>query len=186
MTYRNLEDISFCQSVRKWAIGGFNAKMNLPANVFQARVAHQCAREQPGFGKNLEAVANAENQTAAGSEALNCLHDWRKAGNRPSPQVVAVGKPSRNQHCVDAAQIFRVVPQKRHGLVSYFGNHIKGVVVAVGTRKDEYSKPHASRVSVSERNGRIFLKALVTSMCTAVMPPPFFARQGLPFRIDSG
>jgi len=34
-------------------------------------------------------------------------------------------------------QIFAVVPKKGDGLMSHFGNHVVGVVVAVGAGKDK-------------------------------------------------
>ena len=63
--------------------------MNLLADVFEPGIAHQRAGQQAGLGQNLEAVADAQHQAAAGgkplappaSPAKNA--QWRRcAGNR--------------------------------------------------------------------------------------------------------
>ena len=48
-----------------------SAEMDLLADVFEAGVAHERTGEQAGFGENLEAVADAQDQAASGGEALD-------------------------------------------------------------------------------------------------------------------
>jgi hypothetical protein len=66
--------------------------MNLLADVLEAGVAHERAGQQAGLGEDLEAVADAEDQAAAGGKPLDRLHDRRKAGDGAGAQVIAVGK----------------------------------------------------------------------------------------------
>ena len=75
-------------------------------------VAHQRARQQSRLGQNLESIADAQHQPAAGRKTLHRLHHRREARNRARAQVVAVGKSARNQHRVHAVQILAVMPEE--------------------------------------------------------------------------
>ena len=68
----NLQDLAFAQQVGEWTIGGFDAQMNLLADVFQAGVAHECAGQQTALRQNLKSVADAQHQP---TEAANLLTD---------------------------------------------------------------------------------------------------------------
>ena len=62
--------------------------------------------EQARFGENLEAVADAEHQSAAGGKPLNRLHYGGESGNCPGSEVIAIGESAGHEHRIDAAQIF--------------------------------------------------------------------------------
>jgi hypothetical protein len=148
-----LKYISGGELVGKWTIGGFNPKVNLPADVFESGVAHQGAGQQAGFSQNLKPVANAEHQPAAGRKALNCLHYRRKTRNCPGAQVVAVGKSAGYQNRIHSGKIFRVMPKKRDWLFGHLGNYVESIMVAIGTGKDQDTKFHECRVTVSMAGG---------------------------------
>ena len=149
----HLQHVALFQALGEGAVGRFHAQVDLLADVLEAGIAHQSAGQQSGFGQNLEAVADAQHQSAACGKLLHRTHHRREAGDGPGAQVVAVGKAAGNQHGVDALQVLGVVPEKGDGLMSHFGNHVIGVVVAVGAGKDENPKFHASRLSALPERG---------------------------------
>src|SRR5581483_10088181 len=65
------------------------------------------------------------------------------------PQVVAVGKPTWNQHRVHALQIFGIVPEKGYRLMSELSNYMERIVITVRAGRDEYAKLHVARLSAS-------------------------------------
>jgi len=144
----NLQDFTLYELVGEGAVCGFDAEMDLLADVLEAGVAHERAGEQAGFREDLEAVADAEDQAATVGEALDRLHDGREAGDGAGAQVIAVGKAAGDEDSVDAAKVFRVVPEEGDGLMGDFGDHIVGIVIAVGTGKDQDPEFHDSRVAV--------------------------------------
>ena len=127
----DLQHFTLLQLVGEGAVGGFDAQMDLFADVLEAGVAHERAGEQAGLGEDLEAVADAENEAAVAGEALDGLHDGREAGNGAGAQVVAVGESAGDEDGVDAAEVFGIVPEKADGLLGDFGDHVIGIVVAV-------------------------------------------------------
>src|ERR1035438_2730123 len=149
----NLQHLTLDELVGEGTICGFNAQVNLLADVFEAGVPHQRAGQQSGFGKDLEAVADAQHQSAAGSKPLHRLHDGRKPRDGAGAKVISVGEASRNQDGIDAGQILGIVPKECYGLVSHFSDDVERVVVAIGTRKDENPEFHDSRLSASKRGG---------------------------------
>jgi hypothetical protein len=119
--------------------------------MYLTRVAHQCARQQTRLGEDLEAIADSQHQPAARGKPLHRLHDRRKMRNGAGAQVIAVGKPARNQHRVHALEILAVVPKKGDWLVRDLGDHVVGVMVAVRSGENQHSKFHAFRVSAWRR-----------------------------------
>jgi hypothetical protein len=161
----NLQDIADGQLAGEWAIGRFDAEVNLLADVFKAGVAHERAGQEACFGQDLKAVADTEHQPTTGSKALDGLHDRGKTRNGAGAQVVAESKPAWNQYSIHASQIFRIVPEEGDRLLCHFGNYVECVVVTVGTGKDQDPEFHTSRVSVSREDNVIFLITLVVLWC---------------------
>ncbi len=67
------------------------------ADEFQVGVAHQDARQQPGFAQDLEAVADAQHQSAARRMGPHRIHDRRPARDGAAAQIIAIGKAA-GQH----------------------------------------------------------------------------------------
>jgi hypothetical protein len=72
-----------------------NAQRHVAADEGERLVRAQGAREQPCLAEHLEAVADAEHETALGGEVGDPSHRGREAGDRARPQVVAVREASR-------------------------------------------------------------------------------------------
>ena len=52
------------------------------------------------FAKDLKTVANAKNEAAIVRKRHNCLHYWRKTGNRAAPQIVTITESTGQNHAV--------------------------------------------------------------------------------------
>ena len=63
-------------------------------------VAHEDAGKETGFAEHLEAVADAQHETAVGGEAGYGGHDWGEAGDGPGAEVVAVGEAAGKDYAV--------------------------------------------------------------------------------------
>ena len=116
----------------------------MAADEAQAAVAHHGAGEQASFAENLEAVANAENETAAVGEFLDRLHHRREARDGAGAQIIAVGKSAGQDNDVAVREVLRLVPDECDGLLEDVSDGVKGVVVAVGRGKNNDSEFHAA------------------------------------------
>ena len=84
----------------------------------------QRAREQPGLGEHLEAVADADDRAAGRGELGDRVHHRREPGDRAGAQVVAVGEAAGHDHRVDAAHgrvgvAERARPRRRAASTAY-------------------------------------------------------------------
>ena len=79
-------------------------------------VAHQHARQEPGFAQNLEAVADAEHQPAARGVVVDRLHDRGARGDRAAAQIVAVGESARQDDEIHPRRQLQT-HQGVHGLI---------------------------------------------------------------------
>jgi hypothetical protein len=99
-----------------------------------AFIPQQDTGQQTSFAEDLEAIAYPEYKTTPGSKICYRLHDGRKPGDSPCPQVIAEGKSSRQDDTIaqsEACQIRIFVP-KAHGVLSeYRTQNVHHVVVAI-------------------------------------------------------
>lgn len=130
--------------IGEWSIGSFHANKNVFTNEVQVPVADQSSGKQSGFTKNLEPVANAQDESAAFGKLLNRIHHRREAGECASAQVIAVRKPARNNQSVIAGETGIPVPDEVHGLAHVFRDHVVGIVIAIRAGKNYNSKLQAS------------------------------------------
>ena len=82
---RNFEHFALGQLLGVRRVGALDANVDGLADVLQSSVAHERARQQPGFAKNLKAVADAQDESAVGG-GLGDAEDFtvvnpRMAGN---------------------------------------------------------------------------------------------------------
>ena len=114
----------------------FNPQMLHPADKAQIGIAHQDAGQQARFDQNLEAVADAEHQTAARGMGAHRIHDRRTSGNRAAAQIVAIGKSARQHDQIGALrQIMIGMPHRRRSLAGRLRQSLDHILLAVGTGK---------------------------------------------------
>src|SRR5438552_17594232 len=116
--------------------------MHRLANVLQAGIAHESARQQPRLAQNLKSIANSEDDSAAISKLLHRLHHGRELSDGAGAEVVAISKSAGHDHCVAVFQIMRLMPQKSDWLLQYLLNSPVGVVIAIRARENDYAKFH--------------------------------------------
>jgi len=116
--------------------------VHVAADEAETGVAHHGAGEEAGFEKDLEAVADAEDEAAVFCEFGDGIHDRRKASDGAGAEIVAVGKAAGEDDGVAAVEVFRLVPDEFDGLLEDVADGVEGVVVAVGPGKDYDSEFH--------------------------------------------
>src|SRR5207248_5032293 len=112
------------------------------AAELQAVVADQRARQQARLAEDLEAVADAPDETAPGGELAHPFHHGREARDRAGAQVVAVAEAPGQHHAVDAVQVRLLVPQVAQLGAQDVLDHVAAVAVRPGAREDHDSEPH--------------------------------------------
>ena len=146
----DFEDLAGLQVLGEGCLVGFDAQVDLLADVFEAGIAHECAGEQTGFAKDLKAVADAENQAAGGSELLDRLHNGSEVSDGAGAEVVAVGEAAGNNDGIAVFEVFGLMPQEGGRLTGNFGDSVVSVVIAIGSGKDEDAEFHGSRLAACE------------------------------------
>ena len=98
----NPQDFTVLAGVGEWCVGVFHAQVDKFTDVLQSRVAHERAGKQAGFAENLEAIADADNQSASNGKFSDLLHDGRKLGDGARTQIVTIGKSAGHNNGVTA------------------------------------------------------------------------------------
>ena len=73
----------------------------------------------------------------AAANVCHLLHDRREARDRAGAQVVAVREPARQDHGVGALEARVLVPDELGVLPEHVLGGVVGVVIAVGSGKDD-------------------------------------------------
>ncbi len=120
--------------------------MHVLADEFTRSVAQQCARNQAGFGQNLESVAHSKDVAASVGMLNNLLHDGRKTGNGARTKVVPVRKSAREHDHVNPLKVAFFMP-KAYGFAAHaLSEGLDHVLVAIRTRKSYNTEFHAAKV----------------------------------------
>ena len=82
MCDRHADDLTRIVTARERRIGALDPQMNILANEFQPRIAHEHAGQESSFAKDLKAVADAEHEAAFGGEIAHRIHHRRARCDR--------------------------------------------------------------------------------------------------------
>ena len=123
-------------------VGALYAQVHGMADEAQPPVAAQGPVKQVGFGKDLEAVADAQHQASGSGKGCHFLHDGAEAGHRAGAQVVTVGEPAGQDDAVGVFEIVVLVPEVVRVGFGKAGEDVTGVVVAVGAGKHHDAETH--------------------------------------------
>ena len=88
-------------TVREKRIGHLDPRRHHVADKMQRPVPNQRARQQTDLAKNLEPVANTDDQRSASRRVYHALHDGRKSGDGAAAEIIAVGKSARQHDRVE-------------------------------------------------------------------------------------
>src|SRR6266511_2596481 len=111
------------------------------------RVSHQRAGKQADLGEDLESVADAENESAAGGVTPDRLHDRSEFRERAGAEIVAIREPAGDDDAVDAFEVGVFVPEHFRFRAEEVARDVERVVIAVGTGQNDDAEFH-SRFSV--------------------------------------
>ena len=150
---RHLEDLAGTQRPRERRLDVVDHHVRRLAAVLQTLVAHQRARQQARFAKDLEAVARAEHEPTAREELGQRLHHRRAAGHGARAQVVAVREAAGQDDAVEVVEIPIPVPHVLDRLPDDFRDDVVEVAVAPRARKHDDAESHVGGFLLSVCRG---------------------------------
>ena len=107
----------------------------------QVAVADERAGQQAGFGEDLKAVADAEDEAAVVGELFHGLHHGAEPRDRAAAQVIAVAEAAGHDDAVGVAERGVLVPDEARGMAEV-PHSVDGVLVAVAGGELEDGKVH--------------------------------------------
>jgi hypothetical protein len=135
--------------------------MNVLANEVESAIANKGSRQQPRLAQNLEAVADADDDSAIGRKAFHRAHDWREARNSATAQVVAVGKSPRQHDGIKTRQRGLLMPD----IVSVCtGDPVEGmnaILIAVRPGKLKDRKFHRYAQKFTDNGSGLYFEPVV-------------------------
>src|SRR6266487_40565 len=90
----------------------FDSQENVEAAELQARIFHQCSRQESCFTQNLKSVADSKNVTAVFCKLLYGAHNRRVASHSSCTKIIAEGKTAGENHQIAIAHFFFFVPDQ--------------------------------------------------------------------------
>ncbi len=121
----------------------FDADVHLAAKKAQVLVAHHGARKQAALEKNLESVADAEDESAGARKTRHRAHHRRKLGDGAGAQIVAERKAAGKDDHIETGDLLGLMPDEFDRLTEDGRDGMKGVVVAIRSGKLDYAKFHS-------------------------------------------
>ena len=150
--HRHADHLTGIVAAGERRIGALDLEIDVAADEFELRIAHQHARQQAGLAQNLEAVADAEHQPALGGEGAHRIHHRRTRGDGAAAQIVAVGETARHHHQVGARrQIVLGVPDHRRRAARHQLQRARHVALAIDPREDEDGGFHGTAIPAPRR-----------------------------------
>jgi phosphoribosylformylglycinamidine synthase I len=112
------------------------------AHELERAIRQQRARQKTGLAQDLEAVADADHDTAAPRVLGDRVHDRRHPRDRAAAKIVAIREPAGQHDRVAGPHVAVLVPE-RHRLVAQDAlRHAQVVPIVVRPRKDDHTPAH--------------------------------------------
>src|SRR5882724_8569458 len=140
----HLENLALPQRTGERGVRVLDQEVGRLAAVLQALVAHQGTGQQPGLAEDLEPVARAEHEAAAGGELGQRLHHRRTSRHRARPEIVPVREATGEDQAVELAEVGVPVPDITHRLMQDFADDVVKVAVTPRAREDHHAKVHGT------------------------------------------
>lgn len=129
--------------VGEGGIDGFDPEFDGFADVFEIGVADEGTGEEPGFGEDLEAVADADDGAAFGREGFDGGDDGGEFGDGTAAEVIAVGKAAGKDDGVDVVGDGVVAMPEHLGPFPKIGRYAEmRIMITIGTGEDNYAEFH--------------------------------------------
>src|ERR1700731_975576 len=101
----------------------------------QRPVPNQRAREQTNLAKNLEPIANADDQRPISRRVHHALHDGGKPGDGAAAKIIAVGKTTRQHDRVETIHRRFLVPDVFSAQPRKAVQRRQAILIAIGSWK---------------------------------------------------
>jgi hypothetical protein len=147
------EDLARRQAAGEWRVDRFRSELNLAAREFEPPVADQGAGQEAALDEDLESVADAQDQAAFSGKSPDRPHNGGKLGNGSAAQIIAVGKPPREDNGIYITKIVGVVPDEVRLLAEVPIHGEPRIVIAIAAGKNNNAKFHGQ---ISDCVGRHF------------------------------
>ena len=118
--------------------------------AFQSAGRVEYAGQKSALGQDLEAVTDADDQSAVRGILLDSRHHWGKLGNRTAAQVVTVGETAGEDDGVHIAYVSIFVPDELGSLPQVLGDGIPRIMVAIASWKYDDTEFHGRNLSVTD------------------------------------
>ena len=118
------------------------AGMDELADEMQGVIADEGAGEEAGFAEDLEAVANAEDEFAAGGLGGDAAHDGGEAGDGAAAEVVAVREATGKDNEIELFNRGFLVPDVFCFQAEIALKNVIAVLVAIGAWEPDDSGFH--------------------------------------------
>ena len=115
------------------------------AAVFQVSVPSQRAREEAGFAKDLEAIADTDYGATGAGKIHNGIHHRGEFRDGPGPQVVAVGESAGHDDGVVSGQVAVLMPDITGVLTKHAINRVMAIGIAPRPREYQDAEAHGTR-----------------------------------------
>jgi len=113
------------------SFGVFNANQLLMAAELQIFISNQSPRKKSRLTKHLKAVANTNHNLPFIGRLNDRLHDWGELRNRPTAEIIPIGKPTGKNDAVGILQIGIFMPDIIGLLLQNLLKKIETVLIAV-------------------------------------------------------
>src|SRR5438128_7341784 len=124
-------------------------------------ISEERAGKQTRVLQDLKSVADAQHQPAPIRKVGNRLHHRREARNRAAPQVVAVGKATREDDQLQIVESTLAMVDVAHRLAEDLTDGMGTVPVTPGAGEDDDPRPQAGCTSMRKSS----ITALARSCC---------------------
>jgi hypothetical protein len=125
----------------------FHTQVNVFADKLEIAVPDESAREKPGFGENLKTIANPEDETALRGEIVHGGHHRTAFGYGTTAEIVTIAETSGDYHGVRFTETGIFVPDVGDTAPENIPDHMKTVLVTVGTGELKNNKLHEGMIS---------------------------------------
>jgi len=138
-----LDDLSELSGAGERRVRSFHANVNGQTAETQACVANHGAGKESGFEKDLESIANSEDDAAAAREFFDAAHNGRKTGDGSGSKIVTESESTGNDDDVRASEIFGLMPDKFGLLAEHVMSDVERVIITIGAGKNDNAEFHA-------------------------------------------
>ncbi len=148
MRHRDLDHLAGLVAVGEQALAGLDLEMHIRADELEVLIAHQHARQQPGLGRDLKAVADRQHRHALRRPLLDLGHHRRLRRHGAAAQIVAVGEAAGYHDQVGLGEIAVPVPHHLRPPPGDQLDRLGDIAFAIGAGENQNRRLHQPTSSI--------------------------------------